>query len=147
MTTALTAPALEGKRLVVIGGTGGIGLSAVKAFVAAGASVLAVGLERDDVPPAARQLSDAARFIHGDATQPETAPNAIEQCASTFGGFDGLFHVAGGSGRRWVTGRCNEITNEGWRQTLELNLTSVFYSNRQRSSTCSHRNKVEASLI
>jgi len=130
MTTAVNAPALEGKRLVVIGGTGGIGLSAVKAFVAAGASVVAVGLERDDVPPAARQLSDAARFIHGDATQPETAPNAIEQCASTFGGFDGLFHVAGGSGRRWGDGPLHEITNEGWRQTLELNLTSVFYSNR-----------------
>ena len=91
---------------------------------------MAVGLERDEVPPAARQLSDAARFMHGDATQPETAPKAIEQCASAFGGFDGLYHVAGGSGRRWGDGPLHEITNEGWRQTLELNLTSVFYSNR-----------------
>jgi NAD(P)-dependent dehydrogenase (short-subunit alcohol dehydrogenase family) len=130
MTTALNAPALEGKRLVVIGGTSGIGLSAVRAFVLAGGSVVAVGLERDEVPPATRELSDAARFIHGDATQPETAPKAIEQCASVFGGFDGLYHVAGGSGRRWGDGPLHEITNEGWRQTLELNLTSVFYSNR-----------------
>jgi NAD(P)-dependent dehydrogenase (short-subunit alcohol dehydrogenase family) len=130
MSTAPNTPALEGKRLVVIGGTSGIGLSAVRAFVAAGASVVSVGLERDEVPPAARQLSDAVRFIHGDATQPETSPNAIEQCASAYGGFDGLFHVAGGSGRRWGDGPLHEITNEGWRQTLELNLTSVFYSNR-----------------
>lgn len=130
MTTALNRPALEGKRLVVIGGTSGIGLSAVRAFAAAGASVVAVGLEREEVPPAAKQLSDAARFVHGDATQPETAPKAIEQCLSAFGGFDGLYHVAGGSGRRWGDGPLHEVTNEGWRQTLELNLTSVFYSNR-----------------
>ena len=115
---------------MVIGGTGGIGLSCVRAFVAAGASVVAVGLDREEVPPASRQLGDAARFIFGDATQPETAPKAVEQCAAQFGGFDGLFHVAGGSGRRWGDGPLHEITNEGWRQTIDLNLTSVFYSNR-----------------
>jgi NAD(P)-dependent dehydrogenase (short-subunit alcohol dehydrogenase family) len=38
--------------------------------------------------------------------------------------------VAGGSGRRWGDGPLHEISNEGWKQTMELNLTSVFYSNR-----------------
>jgi NAD(P)-dependent dehydrogenase (short-subunit alcohol dehydrogenase family) len=130
MATTLTAPALANKRLVVIGGTGGIGLSAVKAFVASGASVVAIGLERDEVRLAARDLGDAVRFIHADAIQSETAPKAIEDCVSQFGGFDGLYHVAGGSGRRWGDGPLHEITNDGWRLTLELNLTSVFYSNR-----------------
>ncbi|HZR18601.1 MAG TPA: SDR family oxidoreductase [Verrucomicrobiae bacterium] len=129
MAPALNPPALDGKGLVVIGGTGGIGLSAVKAFVAAGASVVAVGLE-EDLATAARELGPAARFIHSDATRPETAPNAIEECASLFGRFDGLYHVAGGSGRRWGDGPLHEITNDGWRLTMELNLTSVFYSNR-----------------
>jgi NAD(P)-dependent dehydrogenase (short-subunit alcohol dehydrogenase family) len=122
-------PSLDGKGLVVIGGTGGIGLSAVKAFVAAGARVVAVGLE-EDLAAAARELGKAARFIHSEATQPETAPNAIEECTSLFGRFDGLYHVAGGSGRRWGDGPLHEISNEGWRLTIELNLTSVFYSNR-----------------
>src|SRR5579864_8117415 len=121
---ALNAPLLNGKRLVVIGGTGGIGLSAVKAFIAAGAWVVAVGLERDEVPIVARDSGKAVRFVHADATQPETAPKALETCESAFGGFDGLYHVAGGSGRRWGDGPLHEITNEGWRQTLELNLTS-----------------------
>jgi NAD(P)-dependent dehydrogenase (short-subunit alcohol dehydrogenase family) len=131
MAIALNSPAaLDGKRIVVIGGTGGIGLSAVKAFVAAGASVVAVGLEREEVPPVARDFDKAARFIHADATQPETAPKAIEECLASFGGFDGLYHVAGGSGRRWGDGALHEVSNDGWRLTLELNLTSVFYSNR-----------------
>jgi NAD(P)-dependent dehydrogenase (short-subunit alcohol dehydrogenase family) len=131
MAATLNSPAaLEGKRIVVIGGTGGIGLSGVKAFVAAGACVVAVGLEREEVPPVARDFGEDARFIHSDATQPETAPKAIEECLASFGGFDGLYHVAGGSGRRWGDGALHEVSNEGWRLTLELNLTSVFYSNR-----------------
>jgi NAD(P)-dependent dehydrogenase (short-subunit alcohol dehydrogenase family) len=130
MATTLKAPVLSNKRLVVIGGTGGIGLSAVKSFVAAGASVVAIGLEREEVQPAVRDFGNTVRFIHSDATQPETAPKAIEQCISLFGGFDGLYHVAGGSGRRWGDGPLHEITNEGWRLTLDLNLTSVFFSNR-----------------
>jgi NAD(P)-dependent dehydrogenase (short-subunit alcohol dehydrogenase family) len=130
MAATFNLPSLDGKRLVVIGGTGGIGLSAVKAFVAAGAAVVAVGLEREEVPAAARQLGDSARFVHGDATQPQTATEAIEAAVARLGGFDGLYHVAGGSGRRWGDGPLHEISNEGWKQTMELNLTSVFYSNR-----------------
>jgi len=130
MATTLGKPALDHKRIVVIGGTGGIGLSAVNAFIAAGARVVAVGLEREKVAPAARDFGDSARFVHADATQPETAPKAIEECLASFGGLDGLYHVAGGSGRRWGDGPLHEISNEGWRLTMELNLTSVFYSNR-----------------
>jgi NAD(P)-dependent dehydrogenase (short-subunit alcohol dehydrogenase family) len=130
MATTLNPPELDDKRIVVIGGTGGIGLSAVKAFVAAGASVVAVGLERDEVRTASRDFGTAVRLIHADATQPETAPKGIDECLSSFGGFDGLYHVAGGSGRRWGDGPLHEISNEGWRLTQELNLTSVFYSNR-----------------
>jgi NAD(P)-dependent dehydrogenase (short-subunit alcohol dehydrogenase family) len=130
MAATFNLPSLDGKCLVVIGGTGGIGLSAVKAFVAAGAAVVAVGLEREEVPAAARQLGDSARFVHGDATQPQTATAAIEAAVARLGGFDGLYHVAGGSGRRWGDGPLHEISNEGWKQTMELNLTSVFYSNR-----------------
>jgi len=130
VTATHHVPPLDGKKLVVIGGTGGIGLSAVKAFIAAGACVVAAGLEREEVPSVAREFGETARFLYADATQPETAPRAIEQCVATFGGFDGLYHVAGGSGRRWGDGPLHEISNEGWRLTLELNLTSVFYSNR-----------------
>ena len=45
MTSSGGTKALAGRRLVVIGGTAGLGLSAVKAFVKAGARVMAVGLK------------------------------------------------------------------------------------------------------
>ncbi|HYG36950.1 MAG TPA: SDR family oxidoreductase [Clostridia bacterium] len=121
---------LDGKRLVVIGGTSGIGLSAVQAFAAAGARVVAVGLlaEKEGAEPS--ELGACVRIMHRDARDPETAPKAISECVSVFGGFDGLYHVAGGSGRRWGDGPLHEVSDQAWQMTLELNLTSVFYSNR-----------------
>jgi NAD(P)-dependent dehydrogenase (short-subunit alcohol dehydrogenase family) len=120
---------LEGKCTVVIGGTSGLGLSAVRAFRAAGARVVAVGMPAGDDEQLATD-PEVLRVRWSDATLPETAPQAIEECLSGFGNFDGLYHVAGGSGRRFGDGPLHEITDEGWRKTLDLNLTSVFYSNR-----------------
>jgi len=121
---------LEGKRIVVIGGTSGLGLSAVNAFLTAGARVISVGLDAGEAASIPAAFESSARVLHADATNPETAPKAIAECIAIFGGFDGLYHVAGGSGRRWGDGPLHEISDEGWSLTLELNLTSVFYSNR-----------------
>ena len=121
---------LEGKILVVIGGTTGLGLSAAKAFVAAGANVVVVGRNADNVRLAQTLLGRMSRALVGDATKPATARRAIAAARKQFGGFDGLYHVAGGSGRRHGDGPLHALTDEGWDYTLQLNLTSVFYSNR-----------------
>jgi NAD(P)-dependent dehydrogenase (short-subunit alcohol dehydrogenase family) len=130
MSTGTTPAALEGKSIVVIGGTGGLGLSAAQAFVQADARVIAVGLKKETVAEAATELGPSARVLCADATNPETAEKAIAEAVSVFGRFDGLYHVAGGSGRRWGDGPLHELSDEGWRLTLDLNLTSLFYSNR-----------------
>lgn len=122
--------ALEGKVLVVIGGTAGLGLSACKAFIEAGARVVAVGLKPENVASAARELGESARVLCGNASTADTAPGAIAEGLAAFGRFDGMYHVAGGSGRRLGDGPLHEITDEGWHSTIDLNLTSVFYSNR-----------------
>lgn len=113
-----------------MGGTAGLGLSAAKAFVAAGARVVAVGLKPETVAAAQHELGAAAIVLQGDATQPATATAAVAQCVSAFGGLDGLYHVAGGSGRSQGDGPLHELTDAGWDYTLQLNLASVFYSNR-----------------
>ena len=121
---------LAGKVLVVIGGTTGLGLSAAHAFVAAGARVVVVGRNPESVEAAGAVLGPSGRALVGDAIQPGTAPAAIEQAVDAFGGFHGLYHVAGGSGRRRGDGPLHEITDEGWAYTLDENLTSLFFSNR-----------------
>jgi NAD(P)-dependent dehydrogenase (short-subunit alcohol dehydrogenase family) len=69
-----------------------------------------------------------------DALEPETAVTAIRMAVERFGRFDGLYHVAGGSGRAYGDGPLDQITDEGWRHTLNLNLTTLFYSNRAAAS-------------
>lgn len=122
--------ALEGKSIVIIGGTSGLGLSSAKAFVAAGASVVVVGREAKKVEAAEQALGKSALGLAADATDPRTAQAAIQIALGNFKGFHGLYHVAGGSGRRQGDGPLHELTDKGWEHTLHENLTSLAYSNR-----------------
>ena len=120
---------LQNKCLVVIGGTTGIGLSAAQAFTLHGANVVAIGRNPESVERASSLLRDAV-VESGDASAEGTAAKAIRLCLAKFGAFDGLYHVAGGSGRKFGDGPLNEITREGWDHTLSLNLSSLMLSNQ-----------------
>lgn len=121
---------LNNKKIVVIGGTSGIGLAASQAFVEWGARVMAVGKDDQSVGEAREKLGRHAICFGADAADPETATRAIDQCTDQLGGFDGLYHVAGGSGRKMGDGPLHELSLEGWNKTLELNLTSTMLSNQ-----------------
>lgn len=121
---------LLNKKIVIIGGTTGIGLSAAKEFIAEGAQVIVVGRNEMNVESAQNLLGKNAVAISGDAINSQTAINAIEACIEKFGGFDGLYHVAGGSGRKMGDGPLHELTLDGWNSTIELNLTSLMLSNQ-----------------
>ena len=121
---------LGNKKIVIIGGTAGIGLSAAKAFIKAGAQVVVSGRRAETVAEAKNILGDNAVSIDADAIHPEAAVKVIELCLSKFGGFDGLYHVAGGSGRKWGDGPLHELTMDGWNKTIELNLNSIMLSNQ-----------------
>jgi len=121
---------LSNKNLVLIGGTTGLGLSAAKAFIENGAKIVAVGRNEEHAAEAKHILGNNAEVISGDAIQPSTAILAIDTCINQFGSFDGLYHVAGGSGRKWGDGPLHELTLGGWNKTLELNLTSLMLSNQ-----------------
>ncbi len=121
---------LNGKVIVVIGGTTGLGLSAAEAFIREGARVVAVGRNPENVVAAEQMLGSAARALSGDASHPDAAVKAIAVARREFGGFHGLYHVAGGSGRKHGDGPLHEISDEGWAYTLNENLTSTFLSNR-----------------
>ena len=125
---------LKDKCIVVVGGTTGIGLSAAEAFIRQGANVVAIGRSPESAEKASAQLKKAL-VLTGDASQEGTVSRAIENCLEQFGGFDGLYHVAGGSGRKFGDGALHEIKREGWDKTLSLNLTSLMLSNQAAVQT------------
>jgi len=123
-------PLLRDKVIAVIGGTTGLGLSAARAIVAAGGRVVCLGRNQETAAAAREMLGAAARVIAGDACEEGIAERAIELAVSEWGRLDGLYHVAGGSGRKRGDGPLHEASLDGWKYTLDLNLTSLFLSNR-----------------
>jgi NAD(P)-dependent dehydrogenase (short-subunit alcohol dehydrogenase family) len=92
--------------------------------------IVVAGKNEEAAGEAAQKLKDSAQVVLADATSEDGAQNAIRICSDMFGGFDGMYHVAGGSGRKFGDGPLHEMSLEGWQQTLNLNLTSLMLSNR-----------------
>jgi len=125
-----TTKELAERTVVIVGGTSGLGLSAAKACVRAGANVVLVGRTADSAKQAQEELGAVAKVHVADATDPSTATDAIAISLDAFGRFDALYHVAGGSGRRFGDGPLHEVTDDSVEQTLRLNLASLILSNR-----------------
>ena len=122
---------LAEKVVVIIGGTTGLGLSAAKAILGAGAKgVVVTGRAPENAAAALEILGENATAHVGDATAADHADLAIALAVERFGRCDGLYHVAGGSGRRMGDGPLHEVTDEGIDFTLDLNLQSLICSNR-----------------
>ncbi len=121
---------LDHKRIVIIGGSSGMGLSTALACIEGGASVLVTGIDAKSVEECRPVLGPANPALILDACEEGSAEMAIEQAAIEFGAVDALYHVAGGSGRKYGDGILDQLTLEGWNKTMELNLTSVMLSNR-----------------
>lgn len=128
----LAAPMTE-KAYVVIGGTTGLGLSGALAMVRAGGSVVVTGRSEASAKAAQEQLEAIGPVASygGDAQDAASTRQAIALCVQRFGRFDGLYHVAGGSGRRMGDGKLHEVTDAGIDATLSLNLASMIKSNRE----------------
>jgi NAD(P)-dependent dehydrogenase (short-subunit alcohol dehydrogenase family) len=103
-----------GKRVVVAGGTGGIGLGLARAFAAAGASVIATGATETEV--AAAPAVEGIRFTDLDVR----SDAAVDSFAAAFDGVDVLVNCAG------VNLRAAEFTPSGFATTLDINLAGTM---------------------
>jgi len=128
---AMFPPPLSDHAIVIIGGSTGIGFSAARAILAAGArGVVITGRNPESLARALAELGEKAAGLSGDAMDPDHAAAAVALAVARFGRFDGLYHVAGGSGRRMGDGPLHEVSDAGIRATLSLNLESLILSNR-----------------
>jgi NAD(P)-dependent dehydrogenase (short-subunit alcohol dehydrogenase family) len=121
---------LEGKSILIVGGTTGMGLSAARACAREGARLMIVGRDAQTTDAAAGELDPNTATLTGDVTDPKVAEAAVNLALQRFGRLDALYHVAGGSGRSRGDGPLHELTDEGVDYTLAVNLKSVFHSNR-----------------
>ncbi len=126
------AQLLSNKRCLIVGGTSGIGLAAARRFLDEGARLAVAGLDEpagDDAVSALTALGPV-RYFACDARDPARVVHLFAGVTAYLGGLDVLFHVAGSSGRSQGDGPLHDCTDDGWRATLDANLTCTFLTNR-----------------
>lgn len=124
---------LEGKSIVITGATG-IAASGAERFASEGARVFIVSLEEGDcrdVVAKVRSLGGEAGYAVADLTSEEEAHGAFAAADEFLGDIDGVFAVAGGSGRRFGDGPAHASSLEGWSTTLEINTHPMFLTANQ----------------
>ena len=115
---------LDGKRVLITGGSRGLGRAL--ACAGAGADVALVGRDLDCLERAAadiRALGRAALAIGADVSRPDECEAACRRALAEFGPIDVLINNAGG---RRVNVPVQDEPLDTWRELLDLNLTSVF---------------------
>jgi NAD(P)-dependent dehydrogenase (short-subunit alcohol dehydrogenase family) len=114
-------------RICLVTGSTGMAAAGARRLAEEGASVFIVSRTADHARSLADELVAAgglAAWAAADLTAEADADAAVAAAVARFSRIDGLFAVAGGSGRRFGDGPIDELSSEGWDRTLELNLRS-----------------------
>lgn len=85
----------DGKRILITGGTSGIGLATAKRIVDEGGEVAVTGTSQDHLDEAGRALPSGSLVLRNDAGNPEAAKELAAKVAEQMDGLDGLFLNAG----------------------------------------------------
>lgn len=114
---------LDGKRIVVTGGTSGMGEGVVRAFPTLGAKVVFWG--RNEAAGQKIAEETGAIFIKADVSEKETVDEAMKKSVEILGGIDVLVHAAG------IAPHCpaEHIQFEDWKAVLDINTTGTFLVN------------------
>lgn len=120
-------------RVVLVTGASGIAAAGARLFAELGASVFVVSRTEDKCVRLAdeiEQAGGACGWARADLTVEDESQQAIQAGLDRFGRIDGLFAVAGGSGRRFGDGPLHEMDLAGWESTFRLNGHPAFLAAR-----------------
>ena len=118
---------LERRRVVVTGGTSGIGEATSRRFLDEGANVVALAFGEEEVATAAERIPGITAALRCDVADAAQVADAFAQVDELLGGIDVLIANAGISIRKPFL----EIEAADWQRVLDVNLTGVFHCAQQ----------------
>lgn len=111
---------LKDKKIIVTGGTRGIGFAIAEACAAEGAAVSVCGRSAESLAAAKDKLSAHGGTVHTaacDVADPDAVAAYIEAAAKALGGIDGLVNNPSGFG--------STDNEEGWKKSVDIDLMGV----------------------
>ena len=119
---------LQESAALITGGSKGIGYGVAEALVRQGANVTITARSRDEVNQAAERLNGIgpgkALGLACDVRDLSAQRNIVHQALHEYGRLDAVVANAG-VGR---FGNIAELSDDDWRDTIDTNLTGVFYT-------------------
>jgi NAD(P)-dependent dehydrogenase (short-subunit alcohol dehydrogenase family) len=121
---------LQGKRIIVTGSARGMGAATVRAYVHAGANVVAMDLSDDAGAAVAAQASadgpGTATFLHVDVADHQSVQTAFADAAEQLGGLDVLAHPAAIQ----RSADASDVTVEDWDLMFAVNVRGTMLTNQ-----------------
>jgi len=117
---------IEGKVVIVTGGTSGIGEGCSKHFAELGAKVVMVSNQQEAGEKLEAELRGQGRdvnFVFTDVSKEESCRGLVEKAVDLHGRLDVLFCNAG----VWRKGKVTEFNDEDWELVMGVNVRGVFY--------------------
>ena len=114
---------LTGKVACVTGASSGIGRRAAVTLAAAGAYVVGVARRKEALDGLQAELGEGAASIVADVAARAGVEALVHAISQPFGAPDIVIHAAGVNTRE----QADDVTAEGWDQTLALNLSAPFF--------------------
>jgi NAD(P)-dependent dehydrogenase (short-subunit alcohol dehydrogenase family) len=118
--------ALRGKVAIITGASSGIGRAAALLFAQEGAKVVAAARRKQELDALVTEIVAAggrAVAVAADVKDASHAEKLVATAREQFGGLDIAFNNAGTLGEM---GSVEAVSLDGWREALEINLTSAF---------------------
>lgn len=113
---------LAGKVVLITGGAMGMGAAHARTCVSQGAEVVIADIADEQGQALAKELGDAAHYVHLDVTQEDQWEQAVAATLQRFGKMNVLINNAG----ILTFGPLASLSLEKWNRTLAINLTSQF---------------------
>ncbi len=131
MNQTETGSEFAGKRVIVTGGSTGIGAAIVRAFHDAGAVVRILDLDTDGAGVLAEELGETVTVGKIDVRDRSSVEAAMAAAIAELGGLDVLCANAGVSTMRAAC----DLTDEDWDFNMDVNARGVFLTNQ---AACRH---------